>query len=1156
MSEFVHLSVHSEYSLQDSVLFLKRVAPSVKNAGMNAVALTDKSNLFAMVKFQESCFEHGIKPIFGCDLQWEGLLGRSRLLVLAANQAGYHSLFRLVTSAAKHPDTGLSFDELSAFNEGVIVLSGGTHGEVGQLLLADDADRAQKSLERFKSLLGDRFYVELTRTGRLGENDYLERVVDLADRADLPLVATNDVIMTNSSDFSLHDAKMCIQHRERMDGEYSWKGRYSQHQYFRTSEEMSELFADLPDAIENTVEIAKRCNVEVETGVYFQRPFPHKEPNANKEELRQRVFSELGEFLKRHGIDEKNAETSAEAQEYRQRSEYELSVIEEMGYSSYFLIVNDIVQWARDEQIPVGPGRGSGAASLVAMLLGITNVDPIKHNLYFERLLNLDRKTMPDLDIDFCADRRDRVLSYIIENFDRDCVGLIATQGTHAAKSIIHGMARAFGYAHSDVNQITKLIPTRPGITLKEAYEQEPGIQETADARGCSDLLVEAERLEGIVSQVGVHPAGVVIAPSRLDNYVPCHIDSSVDLFVTQLDKDDVEKVGMVKYDLLSLKNLTVIQKTVDSINSQRSAETTPFDVNSIPLDDEETYRLIASSETEGVFQLESDGMKNLILRLRPDTFDDIIALVALFRPGPLNANIHKSYALRKHGQEPIQFDHPLLETVLKSNYGLMIFQEDVMSVARTLAGFSGADADILREAMGKKRQEKLATLKNQFIEGCSQNDIGRRLAEGIFEKMQGFSEYAFNRAHATAYAVVTYQTAFLKCHYPREYMGAVASVESADPKRLGRLLGEAVRMGLVVQPPEINTPSADCSVTDTGFRLGLKCLKGVGYRDIQAIVEEYERGGQFSGLFDLCSRTDTSKLDRKSVESLIKVGSFDSLEDPNGKAVQTRATLLSKLDRAYQAASEKRQTNGGLFGDPEEAEVFDDFHTPQPLTVAELQTFEHETLGYVLSAGSSRLLFQEFRPICTHSLDDARRLARGTQVTVAGVIKQSSVRELSRGGEVANVLLQDQMGTLNVVVWPEQYRDYASLIIDDQFLVVKGRITYDRFNDEQQLNADRMFDVEAVRREARASICLKFLNAKSREKLTVANLESLKTLLKSQKKDRGFPFRMVIEREQKQLQVEFGAGFRKVPVTHELLSELRSLFSNEIVHVEFKGLK
>ena len=1157
MSDFVHLSVHSEYSIEDSVVFLKDIASTVKSVGMSAVALTDENNLYAMLKFQNDCFEQGIKPIIGSDLKYAGARGNSRLIVLAENQTGYHNLLRLVTSASNLNGglSGLNRDVLEALNEGLIVLSGGVGGEVGQLLLDNNVDQASDSLAWFQSTFGDRFFIELTRTGRKNEAEYINAVVQLADKLDIPLVATNDVIMKAASDFSLHDAKMCIKRGEHMDDEYSWRGRYSQLQYFKSPDEMCSLFEDLPDAIENSVEIAKRCSVEVETGVYFQRDYPNADQEQNIKVFRETVATKLDAFIEKRSKEEKDTSPEDWERAYRERAKYEVDVIEQMGYASYFLIVSDIVQWAHEEKIPVGPGRGSGAASLVAMLLGITAVDPIKHNLFFERLLNIDRKTMPDLDIDFCAQRRDQVLAHIVDRFDKDCVGLIATQNTHAAKGIIHGMARANGYSYSDVNRITQLIPIKPGITLNEAYELEPSIKTTAAANGCSELLNEAEKLEGIVSTVGVHPAGVVIAPGRLDDFVPCHIDPDTSLFVAQLDKDDVEKVGMVKYDLLSLKNLTVIQKAVDAINLNQDQGSQPFDINQIPLDDRETYQLIASAETEGVFQLESVGMRQLIRRLKPDAFEDIVALVALYRPGPLNANIDKSYALRKHGKEPVRYDHPLLVDVLEGNYGLMIYQEDVMSVARQLAGFSGGDADILREAMGKKRQEKLATLKDQFIQGCAKNSVDGKLAESVFEKMRGFSEYAFNRAHATAYAAVTYQTAYLKTHFPNEYMAAVASVDSADPNRFARIMGEAERMGIEIRRPEINQPTRDCLALADAIQLGLGGIRGLGNDEIKAIQSAREQDGEFESLFDFCTKIDTSRVSRASIERLIHVGAMDSLERENASTGFIRATLLQKVEAAYQAAVEKieRGSKAGLFGDAQESEVFIDTVDPEPLSKQEIQALEAESLGFVLSRDSTRFLFDEFRSVCTQTLRNVASVSKGMQVTIAGYIKRADVRDMPGRGEIANVTLQDQTGSVNMVVWPEEYKEFAPLIVDDKFLVVRGQMSYDRLHDEMQVSAKKIFDTTSARREWGAFVSLKFLTNAQQARLTTDSLEALKTILDSVKGSIGRPLKVVVLDDNTEIEIELGSGFKKIPVTDQLLSDLRDLFGQDTVHVEFK---
>ena len=1151
MSDFVHLSVHSEYSVVDSVVFLKALPPAIKQQGMSTVALTDKSNLIAMLKFQNACFDAGIKPIFGCDLNMHRPSCESRLLVLAANQVGYHNMIRLVTESSvnKSNRNCVESERLAELNEGLIVLSGGVSGDIGQRLLSGDVEGAGTLLDWYIRHFGDRFYAEVSRTGRLNENEYIEAIVPLVERKGVPLVATNDVVIVAEEDSRLHDAKLCIQRHERLDDAYSWKGQFSPRQYVRSPAEMSALFKDLPDAIENTVEIAKRCNVEVETGTYFQRPFPTSNESENASCLREKVATALDEFLT-----DEHGEIAAESHDaYRDRAKYELDVIIDMGFASYFLIVQEIVEWARSESIPVGPGRGSGAASLVAMLLGITGLDPIKHKLFFERLLNRDRRSMPDLDIDFCAERRDKVMWHVVERFGRDCVGLIGTQGTHAAKSIIHGMARAFGYSFSEVSRITNLIPTRPGIKLDQACKDNPAIEEVAAAYGCSDLLTEARKLEGIVATTGIHPAGVVIAPDRLEEFVPCHIDADSELLVTQLDKDDVEKAGMVKFDLLSLKNLTVIDRTVKAINETRHDGSSRFSIDDIPLDDAQTFRVIAAADTEGVFQLESDGMKRVIRQLKPDQFTDLVALVALYRPGPLNASIDKSYALRKHGQQRISYDHPLLEPVLKDNYGLMIYQEDVMAVSRTLAGFSGGEADILREAMGKKRIEKLNQLKDRFLEGCEHNGVDTRVAVSIFDQMRGFSEYAFPRAHATAYAVVTYQTAYLKARYPNDYMAAAISVERGDPKRVVRLLTETERLGLLIEPPDVNQPSADCVATADGLRLGLLCLKGVGTEDVRTI-DTARHDGEFRNLFDFCMRVDLSSLSRNAVESMIKIGALDGVETQFETADQIRAVLHDKLDRAYRAGAEANDSSIGLFGGPQEREVFGNYRAPKPLSNSQLCNDELSVLGVALSRESNQKYFQEFRPICTHDLDEVHGAKRKTDVVVAGVVTQVDVRDLPRRGEIANIVLQGPKGTLRTVLWPENYREYSKYVLDDQFVIVKGQVGFDKFRNEVQLSVNEVFDVEKGRQHWHSFLKLQFINDEDRSLLSPENLEKLQQLFRRTKRTNGRKVEIVVRKRNAELKVDLGEGYKQLPVTDEILTELRGIFGLAVVNVGFQN--
>lgn len=1150
MTEFVHLTVHSEYSVVDSVVFLDELVPAVKRLGMSSVALTDKGNLTAMLKFQNQCFEHGIKPIFGCELAILGLHGKSKLVVLAMNQPGYHNLMRLVTNSSRNTNNQrcADYEMLAEFNEGLLVLSGGVEGDLGQRLLADDFKSAESLLDWYEQHFGDRFYVEVSRTGRHDENDYIDAIVPRVNAKNIPLVATNDVVCISESDFSLHDAKLCIQRSEHMGESYSWKGRYSPYQHLRTSDEMVQLFRDLPDAIANTVEISKRCNVKVETGTYYQRPYPNPTEDENNAILRETVEEALERFL----TNEHSEIDAADFDTYRDRAEYELDVIIEMGFAGYFMIVRDIVLWAKEHDIPVGPGRGSGAASLVAMLLGITGLNPIKHNLFFERLLNRDRRSMPDLDIDFCAQRRDEVMWHVVEKFGRECVGLIATQGTLAAKGIVHGMGRALAYSHSDVSRITQLIPTKPGTKLKEACEEDPRIEETAAAYGCIDLLEESKKLEGIIATSGVHPAGVVIGPDRLEEYVPCELDTDTNLLVTQLDKDDVEKAGLVKFDLLSLKNLTVIDKTIQSINARNENGSPPLEITGIPLDDRNTFRLIAAADTEGVFQLESPGMKRLIRQLRPDKFDDIVALVALYRPGPLNAGVDKSYALRKRGQEQVSYDHAHLEEVLKNTFGLMIYQEDVMSVSRELAGFSGGEADILREAMGKKIRDKLVELKDRFADGCRENGVESNIADEIYEKMLGFSEYAFPKAHSTAYAVVTYQTAYLKANYPNEYMAAVISVERGDPNRVRRLMMEADRMGLAIEPPDVNQPTFDCVPTTDGLRVGLPCLKGVGDGDVRSI-ELAREIGEFTSLFDFCTRIDVNKLHRNTVERLIKSGAFDLIEPISKDREVVRAVLLDKLDLAYQAGTDGAQSSQSLFGGPKEQEVFVNYRLPPPLTKADVYEFENETIGFAISDRSAGSYFREFESVCTCSLAEAHTSEGNGEIVVAGKIKRSEVRVHPNRGEIATLELEGQKGALSVILWPDQYRKYSRYVVDDEFVVARGRMRYDRFRDEHQLTVSSLFDRVAARKHWQAFVALRFENDESRRLLTLEKMREFEAIFKKYDRKEGRPVEIEIQKAGATLRVNLGKGFRKLPVTDQVLEELHGLFGPSVVNVGFQ---
>ena len=1150
MSEFTHLSLHSEYSLQDSVVFLKRIAPAIKEREMSSVALTD-CNLFAILQFQQHCHSHGIKPIFGCDLTiYDDELVGSRLIALAMNDTGYRNLLKLVTRSYGSAESrvGLVKDQLKTYSDGIILLSGGVRGEVGQFVLQGDLQGAKSVLDWYSEVFPDRFYLEISRTGRKGENEYIHGIAQLADEKGLPLVATNDVVMTDESESLLHDARLSMQRGESMDDDHSWKGEYTEQQFMRTPKQMAELFHDLPDAIENAVEIAKRCNVEIPTGVLYQRPFPTSNKEENERILSEKTHAALEEELSNGLADEYDPLLTADA--YRDRLKTELDVIVSMGYAGYFLIVQDMVKWAKDHDIPVGQGRGSGAASLVSMLLDITTIDPLRHKLIFERLLNPERRSMPDLDIDFCGEERDRVAHYLVEKYGNDVVGRIVSHGTKGARGAIQAMGRSMGVPYSDVSRITGLVPKRPlKITIQEALEQEPRIQSTANNLGCATLIDDARKLEGIVSTLSYHPAGIVIAPGPLDDYVACHHEE--DHLITQLDKDDVESAGLVKFDLLSLKNLTAIRKCVHSINAKVTNGDPIFDIDEIDLDDRATFDLLSTGETQGVFQLGGREIQNLLRNIAPNEFKDIVAVIALYRPGPLNAGFHKDYYQRKHGIEDVLYDHPKLESILEENYGVMIYQEDVMNVARELAGFTLGDADIMREAMGKKRVETLKQVKDQFLKGCEDNDIGRRIAEKIYRDVEGFAEYAFPRAHATAYAMLSYQTGYLKANYPLEFMAANLSVFSEDRDQADALLRDVMRMNIPVLPPNVNAPNVDCLVVEESIQLGFPCLKGIGRKDVQSINQAHN-GKDFTSLFDFCYRIAGSELTVAKVGYLIDAGVLDRFESGVEATGAKRANLHEKLKFMADLLRGDAASSDALFGGPDEAMVLAEYQDPDPFNAAFVEEKEREVLGQSITNQDTLSYFHEFASLATHTVADLKR-ERDAKVVLVGTIEDSYINQTQKGEEFANLTLQDHTGEIRAVLWPEEYRKFSQLVLAGNFVIVSGQLSANKTNGRPQVTVKNLLDPTTARQKWGANFALQFFTESNLAKLTIESLGALKHAITSQESRSGRPVKILLRTDEEELSVDLGRGTQRVEVNDETKSKLRSLFGPDVVHVQFR---
>jgi DNA polymerase III subunit alpha len=1063
--------LHTEYSLVDGIVRVPELMAAVAAARMPAIALTDQSNLFAMVKFYKEALTAGVKPLIGVDA-WIREPGErtppSRIVFLCQNLAGYRHLTQLVTrSFLEGQLRGAPMLERAwlepATLAGLIVLSGGAEGDIGQALARGNAEEAARCLARWQSLCGDRFYLEVQRTGRNGEAVYSEAVLDLAGERGVPAVATHDVRFLTRAEFEAHEARVCIREGAQLN-DASRRRRYSEEQYLKTPEEMTALFADVPALIENSVEIAKRCSLEIKLGASMLPAYPVPAGRTTEDFLREEARGGLARRL-----DEAVPQPGAAArdrEQYSARLELELGVICSMGFAGYFLIVADFIRWARENGVPVGPGRGSGAGSLVAYVLGITDLDPIEHDLLFERFLNPERVSMPDFDVDFCMDGRDRVIEYVANKYGRERVSQIITYGTLAAKAVIRDVGRVLGHNYGYVDKIAKLVPFEIGITLDKALEQEEELKRLytndADVRELIDL---ARALEGLARNAGTHAGGVVIAPSVLTDFTPLYCEEG-GTPVTQFDKDDVEAAGLVKFDFLGLRTLTVIDWAVRDINALRAGQgEAALDMRLLPMDDAATYQLLKSCKTTAVFQLESRGMKDLIRRLQPDRFGDIVALVALFRPGPLQSGMVEDFIARKHDTSGATIDylHPELKPVLEATYGVILYQEQVMQIAQILAGYTLGGADLLRRAMGKKKPEEMAKQRSVFLSGALARGVRESQATLIFDLMEKFAGYGFNKSHSAAYAVLSYQTGWLKAHYPAAFMAAVLSADMDKTDKIVTLIDECAGMTLTVHPPDVNESVYAFKVAGpASIRFGLGAIKGVGASAVQAIVDERGARGAYQSLPELCRRIDLQRVNRRVLEALIKSGSLDPL-GPN------RATLSAELDRAMHLGEQNsRAVSVGqvdLFGlsTAEHGKVED-------WTEAQRLAGERETLGLYLSGHPITPYEPDLKFLVSARLVDVggpkpvmaageRGWSHGKPATVAGL-----VLEVRRRPNRVTLILDDRSARLEVSLYEETFQQYRDVIVKDAILIVEGTLRFDDFIEAWRLQAKSVMDIDRAR--------------------------------------------------------------------------------------------
>ncbi|MCG9639014.1 DNA polymerase III subunit alpha [Vibrio sp. Isolate34] len=1154
--KFVHLRVHSDFSMVDGLSKVPPLVKKVAEMGMPALALTDFTNLCGLVKFYGTAHGCGVKPIIGADfLMQSPEFGDelTKLTVLASDNKGYNNLTLLISKAylrghIQHQPV-IDKEWLIENAEGLIILSGAKEGEIGKALLKGNRDLVASSVEFYKAHFPDRFYLELIRTGRADEESYLHFALELAEQQDLPVVATNEVVFLTEDLFDAHEIRVAIHDGYTMVDPRRPKN-YSAQQYLRSEEEMCELFSDIPEALENSVEIAKRCNVTVRLGEYFLPNFP-TEGLAIEDFLIKKSEEGLERRLAFLFPDEK--ERAERRPEYDERLKVELEVVNNMGFPGYFLIVMEFIQWSKDNDVPVGPGRGSGAGSLVAYALDITDLDPLEYDLLFERFLNPERVSMPDFDIDFCMDKRDQVIDHVAEMYGRDAVSQIITFGTMAAKAVIRDVGRVLGHPFGFVDRISKLVPPDPGMTLEKAFLAEPALPELYDGdEEVRELIDKCRILEGCTRNAGKHAGGVVISPTTITDFAPIYADAEGNFPVTQFDKNDVETAGLVKFDFLGLRTLTIIDWALGLVNPRLKKEgKEPVRIESIPLDDQASFNLLQNSETTAVFQLESRGMKDLIKRLQPDCFEDIIALVALFRPGPLQSGMVDNFIDRKHGREAVSYpdetwQHESLKDTLEPTYGIILYQEQVMQIAQILAGYTLGGADMLRRAMGKKKPEEMAKQRSIFKEGAEANGIDGELAMKIFDLVEKFAGYGFNKSHSAAYALVSYQTLWLKTHYPAEFMAAVMTADMDNTEKVIGLVDECFRMKLKLLPPDINSGLYRFNVDEDGAIVyGIGAIKGVGEGPIEAIIEARNKGGYFKDLFDFCARLDLKKVNKRVIEKLILSGALDRL-GPH------RAAMMASLPDAVKAASQHHHAEsfgqsdmfGVLTDAPEEVEHK---YTQVPKWPEKVWLEgERETLGLYLTGHPVNAYIKELAKYTSCRLKDATPTRRDQSLTIAGLVIAARVMTTKRGTRIGLMTLDDRSGRMEVMLFSDALDRYAELLEKDKIVVVSGQVSFDDFNGGLKMSAREVMDLGSAREKYARGVSISI----DESQINGQFFERFSQILEPYRAG-TVPVNVYYQRADARARLTLGTEWRVTP-SDTLLDELKQLLGNSQVELEF----